>query len=77
MTVAQTILSYFVIWSLCVFLTLPFGIRPNRNPALLEAQGAPEQAHYMRKIIIAGILAIFFTALLYFVIASKIVSFEE
>jgi predicted secreted protein len=77
MTLGQIILSYLIIWSLCVFLTLPFGVRPSENPLPLEARGAPERAHYGRKIAIAAVLALGFTALLYYAVTAEFIHFEE
>ncbi|MBY0354230.1 MAG: DUF1467 family protein [Rickettsiales bacterium] len=73
MTITQIILSFFVIWSLCVFLMLPAGIQTPDNPAPLEAQGAPKKTFFMRKLFAAALLAVLFTGLLYAIIHYKLV----
>jgi predicted secreted protein len=77
MTTAQIILSFVVIWSLCVFLTLPVGIREEKNPSPLDARGAPANIRFGRRLLAAALLALFFTAILYFIIDSHLISFKR
>lgn len=77
MTAAQSILSFVVIWSVCVFLTLPVGIRPEEDPSPLDARGAPASIRIGRRLLAAALLALVFTGILYAVIDSHLISFES
>lgn len=74
MTITQGALSYVVIWSLCVFLLLPVGVKPPQERGLLESAGAPQRSHFRRKIAGAAIMALFFTWLLQWVLASGLIT---
>ena len=61
MSLMQGILSYAVIWSLCVFLLLPFGVKPPPQPGAFDAPGAPAKAHFRLKLAGAAVMAAAFT----------------
>lgn len=73
MTLTQLILSFIVIWSLCVFFLLPVGVKQEDNPGPLEAKGAPKDSHFRRKIAGASLMAIVFTFLLRWVLKSGLI----
>jgi predicted secreted protein len=71
MTLVSSIAIYFVIWWLCLFVVLPFGVRSQHeaNDVTLGTEhGAPHQPFLVRKAIATTILAtvIFAVVYLYF-----------
>jgi predicted secreted protein len=77
MTLAQALLSFVVIWAICMFLTLPFGVRPDQDLNPLAAPGAPGNVRFRWRIIAAAFLALLFTTILYFAIEGHWVPLEE
>jgi predicted secreted protein len=67
---------YFVIWWMCLFVTLPFGVRnaAESNEIVGEGHdaGAPLAHNIGRKAAVTTLLAAVIFALVYWVIASKV-----
>lgn len=61
---------YFVVWWLCLFIVLPFGIRTQAEDeagtVMGTAEGAPSHPVVLRKVIYTTLLAAFVVGALYF-----------
>lgn len=71
MTLVSSIAIYFVIWWLCLFVVLPFGVKSQHemNDVTLGTEhGAPHEPYILRRVIATTILAsvIFAGVYLYF-----------
>lgn len=76
MTIAQLILTYIVVFSVCIFWVLPAGITLPSDPGPLEARGAPEKTHFKRKLRWSALIALVITSLLYVIISQDIIRLE-
>lgn len=67
MTIAQFIVAYAVCWWLVLFMVLPSGAAPEKNPAIGNAPSAPANPRLRKKFWRTTWLAILPTILIYFV----------
>lgn len=72
---------YFIVWWLCLFAVLPFGIR---SPAEAGAHddpgldpGAPVRPRLIRKMLITTVIAVFVTAGVLYISRSGIIRLED
>ena len=75
MSLVSAVAVYFVLWWLCLFVVLPFGVRRQERDevALGTDPGAPVQSLMLRKVLATTILAavIFACIYLYFGVYEK------
>ncbi len=55
--------TFITVWSLVMFLVLPFGVRPPENPKIGQADGAPDNPRFWRKVGISAAIALILTIL--------------
>lgn len=67
MTIAQFIVAYAVCWWLVLFMVLPSGVAPDKNPVLGNAPSAPANPRLKRKFAWTTLFAIVPTLAIYFV----------
>ena len=53
---------FFIVWWLCLFMVLPFGVSKVENPEPGHEPGAPAKPMLVRKAIVTTVLAIIATA---------------
>jgi predicted secreted protein len=69
--------TFFVIWFLALFLTLPFGVRRVENPVPGQELGAPEQPYMWRKIGASALISLIVTAGLLYGLSSGFINFRS
>jgi predicted secreted protein len=67
MTIAQFIVAYAVCWWLVLFMVLPSGVAPDKNPTVGNAPSAPANPRLKRKFAWTTLFAILPTLVIYFV----------
>ena len=68
MSLVSSVAVYFVIWWLCLFIVLPFGVKSQHemeDVRLGTEQGAPHHPHLLRKAAATTLLAAFIFAGVY------------
>ena len=81
MALGSILAIYFIIWWLCLFAVLPFGVR---SPAEVGAQddpgldpGAPVRPQLVRKMLVTTVIAIVVTAVVLYISRSGIIRLED
>ncbi len=70
MSIGTAIALYFIIWWLCLFAVLPFGVRSqieDGNVTLGTEPGAPRKPYVQRKLLITSVVAAIVFAIYWFV----------
>lgn len=67
MNFISTIIVFTLTWWLSFFSLLPVGVKADQNPILGHDQGAPLNKHLPMKLILATVIAILSTTLIYFI----------
>ena len=57
MTLVTGLAVYFVTWWICLFVVLPFGVKPPQNPAPGTVHSAPDRPRLGLKAAITTVLA--------------------
>ncbi len=50
--------TFFIVWWLVFFMTLPFGVRPPEEPEPGTAPSAPERPHLLLKALVTTVIAL-------------------
>jgi predicted secreted protein len=81
MSLISGLAIYFIIWWLCLFITLPFGARSAHEAGEVieagHAPSAPIKAHMGRKLIATTIMAFVFFGFFYWLIPGGHLSFSD
>lgn len=75
MAVATYIAIYFVVWWICLFLVLPFGVRNQVDAGQYiqgTERGAPEQPMWWRRVLWTTLLSIPMTALILWLVSNPV-----
>ncbi len=74
MNFVSTIIVFILLWWLTFFSLLPVGVKEELNPPLGHDKGAPSNQRLPIKLIVTTIIAIFLTALIYWIVDQKWIS---
>ena len=81
MSIPSSIAIYFIIWWICLFVVLPFGVRNAHETGLaVEAgneHGAPVHPMIGRKVVVTTILAAILFALVWYQMTYGLISFDD
>ena len=76
MNLISLIAIYFVVWWLCFFAVLPFGVKSQLETGTVSAgteKGAPQRPHLLLKIAATSIIAAIVVALLYWLLVGEFI----
>ncbi|MCB9993862.1 MAG: DUF1467 family protein [Hyphomicrobiaceae bacterium] len=76
MDIAWIIAIYFVVWWLCLFMVLPFGIKSQAEGSTVvegTEPGAPQRPMLIRKILITTVISAVVTALLFWGLSNPVI----
>jgi len=76
MSTTLIIVTFFTVWWLMLFITLPFGVKRVENPDPLHDPGAPEKSHMRSKLIATTALAILVTSLIYYLASIRAIPLD-
>ncbi len=71
------ILVYIIIWWLVLFVTLPFGISPQENPAPGTVPSAPQQPRLGLKAAVTTVAAAVLWGVFWGIVQLDLISFRE
>jgi predicted secreted protein len=75
MPIVSMLAIYFVIWVLCLFVVLPFGVRSQHESGEVvrgSERGAPVMPRLWRKVLITTVLAAVVTAVLLWLLGNPV-----
>ncbi|TXH36118.1 MAG: DUF1467 family protein [Rhodospirillaceae bacterium] len=52
------LLTYSLLWVLCLFVVLPFGVKPDESPEIGHDPGAPANPALKKKVLATSLLAL-------------------
>jgi predicted secreted protein len=69
---------YVVVWSVVIFMVLPFGVRPTTKDDMEPGQepGAPAKPMMWRKVLITSIISALVCLLIYYIDQAGLISFR-
>ena len=76
MTWFSGVLVFALVWALCLFVVLPWGIRREENPEPGHADGAPKNPMMWRRAAATTLLAAVIWVGIYFLMESGWISFR-
>ncbi len=81
MAIGSILAIYFIVWWLCLFAVLPFGIRSPAEAGRVDDAGidpgAPVRPGLVRKMLITTVIAIGVTAGVLYIMRSGIIRLED
>ncbi|SMF25201.1 Predicted secreted protein [Tistlia consotensis] len=77
MTWFESIVVYFLVWWLALFVVLPFGARPSAAPEEGHEPGAPDKPRLWTKVLATSLLAAVIWGAVYLVVDSGLISFRS
>ena len=77
MGIVSGVVVFILLWWWVFFMTLPFGVKTPDSVEIGHATSAPEKPMLWRKAIIATIIASILFAIVFWVIASGFLSFDQ
>lgn len=76
MNLAGGIVVFIIIWWVIFFMTLSWGIKPNKGDVDGVPAGAPEEANIKKKMIVTTIISILLWGLFYTLIKTGVLTYE-
>ena len=71
------IVVYLLVWWTLLFCVLPWGNQPEENPEVANAKGAPANPRIRKKFLITTLLSCGLWLIIYGLIESDVISFNE
>ena len=77
MSLTTALATYFIIWWVVLFTTLPFGVKRHSSPQKGLEPGAPEKPMLGKKVLATTLIATLVFALVYVLASSDLISFRD
>ncbi len=71
------LMVYVIIWWVVLFVTLPFGVKPQENPEPGTAPSAPAKTFLGIKLAVTTVASALLWALYWYVVSTGLISFRD